>query len=77
MLSEGGLTWEHRHLHLEDEVLEDEVLGDEILKFLEQQSIDLTPVSTGILLCEALQGHCEAEVCRMVPDGHSAIPHFL
>ena len=58
------LTWDHRYLHLE---------GDVSLKWI----INPTPVRSRILFSEALQGHCEGEVCRMVSDGHAAPPHFF
>ena len=56
------LTWDHRHLYLEDGVN---------IKW----HIDPTLVRSRILLSEALQGHCEGEVCRMVSDGHVAPRH--
>ena len=57
------LTWAQRHHNAEYGVTE-------------RWCIDPTPVCSCITLCKVLQGHCEGEVCTMVPDGHMALSHF-
>lgn len=60
------LTWGHKYHDWEAEVHKSFVLW----------SLDRTPVRAFITLCEVLQGHCEGEVFWVVPDGHTAAPHF-